>query len=670
MDNITINITEQPIEATINVQPQPINVEITIEQGGGGGGGAVDSVNGQTGIVVLDANDVGADVAGAAAAAEAAANAYTDAEIAALPPIPAAQVNSDWNAVSGVAEILNKPTIPAAQIQSDWNQSNNAAVDFIKNKPTIIPGIPKGTASGTDTYTATISGVTAYTNGDAYLIRFPNGNTSAATLNINSIGARSLYRNNDGALIGGDVWAGAEMLVIFNSTLNGFQCIGTSPNSLFSYVTNAESVTINKGQPVYVFGGTGDRITVKLAYNTSDATSAQTIGIAVANISAGQKGIIIIQGQLDNLSIFPTSTWSDGDFVYLGATAGSVTNVKPYAPNHLVYLGYVTSASNGNAGRMYVKVQNGYELDELHNVSAQNPNPNDGLFYNSVTGLWTARAGTKSDVGLSNVDNTSDANKPISSATQTALNAKEDTITTLPISKGGTNSGTALNNNRIITSSGGAIGEAAAITALRALKSDANGIPTHFDTTTEPSLTELSYVKGVTSAIQTQLAAKQNLITIFNDGAPTTANTGNTTSNLVKSILIPANTFSNNTTLLFRCMVTKTGVAGQVTCRMFIHTSAAVGGTQISTSQLTIAGGGIFVVERTLSILVAAGTGNGTRHAPPTSNLTPEFNALTTGYALNTAAINWTVDQYINLFLQNGAAGDSTFVQAVYINKY
>jgi hypothetical protein len=36
---------------------------------------------------------------------------------------------------------------------------------------------------------------------------------------------------------------------------------------------------------------------------------------------------------------------------------------------------------------------------------------------------------TKSDVGLSNVDNTSDLNKPISTATQTALNAKEDTIT-------------------------------------------------------------------------------------------------------------------------------------------------------------------------------------------------------------------------------------------------
>lgn len=53
------------------------------------------------------------------------------------PTIPAAQVNADWDAVSGVAMILNKPTIPAAQVQSDWNQSDNTKVDYIKNKPTI-----------------------------------------------------------------------------------------------------------------------------------------------------------------------------------------------------------------------------------------------------------------------------------------------------------------------------------------------------------------------------------------------------------------------------------------------------------------------------------------------------------------------------------------------------
>lgn len=246
-------------------------------------------------------------------------------------------------------------------------------------------GIPHATASGTDTYTATITGVTSYADGDAYLVRFTNGNTTSCTLNINTLGAIPLYRNNDGALIGGDIWAGAEMLCVYNSGLNIFQCIGTSPNSLYSYVTNADSVTLTKGMPVYAFGGQGDRMTVKRANNTTDATSAQTVGLVLStSIAANQKGIIIIQGLLDGLSTLPTSTFADGDPVYLGATAGTITNVKPYAPNHLVYLGVVTTASNGSAGRMYVRVQNGYELDELHNVQAQSPSLKDTLWYDNT----------------------------------------------------------------------------------------------------------------------------------------------------------------------------------------------------------------------------------------------------------------------------------------------
>lgn len=47
----------------------------------------------------------------------------------------------------------------------------------------------------------------------------------------------------------------------------------------------------------------------------------------------------------------------------------------------------------------------------------------------SVAGRTGAVTLTKSDVGLSAVDNTSDVNKPVSTAQQTALNAKENTIT-------------------------------------------------------------------------------------------------------------------------------------------------------------------------------------------------------------------------------------------------
>lgn len=248
-----------------------------------------------------------------------------------------------------------------------------------------------GTASGTDTYTVTISGPTAYNDGDAYLIRFTNGNTTGSTLNINGLGDIPLYRNNDGPLLGGDVADGGEMLCIYNSTLVRFQVIGISPNSLISYVTNADSVTITKGQVVYAFSGQGDRMTVKLANNSGDATSARTVGLVLsASIGANQKGFIMMQGLLDGLNILPTATYSDGDSLYLGATAGSITKVKPYAPAHLVYIGTVTTASNGSAGRLYVNIQNGYELDELHNVQAQSPALKDTLWYDSgvTPGQW------------------------------------------------------------------------------------------------------------------------------------------------------------------------------------------------------------------------------------------------------------------------------------------
>lgn len=357
----------------------------------------------------------------------------------------------------------------AKKVQYTTNQPSSST-DYLAADNTWKPysggsgggGIPHGSTSGTDTYTTTISGVTSLSDGDAFLIRFVTGNTTGCTLNINSLGAKTLYRNNDGALIGGDIISGAEMLCVYNSTTNGFQAIGTAPNTLLSYVTNAESTTITKGQAVYAFGGQGDRLKVKLAYNTGDSTSAQTIGVVLStSIAANQKGLIIMQGQIDGLSLFPTSTWADGDPIYLGATAGSFSHTKPLAPNHLVYLGFVTTASNGSAGRMYVRVQNGYEMDELHNVSAVSPNNNDILKYNTSTSLWE---------------------------TSNALSTKQDTIT-----------GAATT----ITSSN--------LTNYRALVSDGGGKVAVAATTSA----EIGYLSGVTSNIQTQLDSKSSVSKSF-----------------------------------------------------------------------------------------------------------------------------------------------------------
>jgi len=117
----------------------------------------------------------------------------------------------------------------------------------------------------------------------------------------------------------------------------------------------------------------------------------------------------------------------------------------------------------------------------------------------------------------------------------TGLPIDAGTTGTLPVARGGTSSTTALTNNRVMQSAGGAIVEAAAITASRALASDANGIPVASATTA----TELGYVSGVTSAIQTQLGNKQPL-----DGTLTSLAAYNTNGLLTQTA---ADTFTGRT---------------------------------------------------------------------------------------------------------------------------
>lgn len=64
--------------------------------------------------------------------------AYSD--LSGTPSIPAAQVNSDWNAVSGVAQILNKPTIPAAfsPSQSSASRSLNTAFQVSSTRHALV----------------------------------------------------------------------------------------------------------------------------------------------------------------------------------------------------------------------------------------------------------------------------------------------------------------------------------------------------------------------------------------------------------------------------------------------------------------------------------------------------------------------------------------------------
>jgi hypothetical protein len=168
-------------------------------------------------------------------------------------------------------------------------------------------------------------------------------------------------------------------------------------------VTNDESVAITKGQVVYAYAATGNRMSVKLANNSSDATSSKTVGVVSdASISAGGTGTITLVGVVDGLNL---GSYSDGDAVYLGSTAGSITNVKPYAPSHMVFVGIIERANNGN-GQLYVRIQNGYELNEIHDVQITGtPNAGSTIIYDKTNSLWknaTLTAGT--NIAITNAD--------------------------------------------------------------------------------------------------------------------------------------------------------------------------------------------------------------------------------------------------------------------------
>jgi hypothetical protein len=250
--------------------------------------------------------------------------------------------------------------------------------------PSILYGV--ATQSPAGVYTATIAGVASYTAGDTYIIKFDTVNDGASTLNINALGAVNIYKNTSTPLSTGDIKANQTVEVVYDGA--NFQAIGLITDQLLAYVHNAEGATISKGQVVYAYQASGNKMSVKLARADTDGTSAKTIGLVYdTSIGIGGEGYIIIQGVIEGVN---TAAFSAGNTLYLsGVTYGEVTATKPYAPTHLVYVGIVERANAGN-GQIYVRCQNGYEMDELHDVASTTAVNNDILYRDTTVtpNLW------------------------------------------------------------------------------------------------------------------------------------------------------------------------------------------------------------------------------------------------------------------------------------------
>lgn len=144
-------------------------------------------------------------------------------------------------------------------------------------------------------------------------------------------------------------------------------------------------------QVVKISGAQGQRPKVALAQANNDANSADTIGIVNETITNNQEGFVCTTGTITNINTTGSmqgETWADGDVLYLsGTTAGRLTNIKPQAPIHTVIVGFVIYAHN-NQGKIYVKVDNGYELNELHNVRINGVTDGQVLAYDSTLSVW------------------------------------------------------------------------------------------------------------------------------------------------------------------------------------------------------------------------------------------------------------------------------------------
>jgi len=333
-DIIDINISPVIETVALTIQPNLTTINVNTITGGGG---AVTSVNTLVGDVVLNQDDIldgttykqyslteKNKLAGIATGAE-------------------VNVNADWNAVSGDAEILNKPTIPSITNLVPYTGAN-ADVDLgefeLKAGQVEFDQTPTGTAG---------VGVMRWNDTDGTLdLGLKGGNV---TLQIGQ----------------------EEVVRVVNKT-----------------ATNVNLLQANY-QAVRVTGAQGQRLKVDLAQATNDALSAETIGLVTETINNNQEGFITTNGLVRNINTTGSlqgETWADGDIVYLSATtAGNITNVKPLAPNHLVIIGYVVSA-HITQGSIFVKVDVGYELDELHNVAISTPLNNQALTYETSTQLW------------------------------------------------------------------------------------------------------------------------------------------------------------------------------------------------------------------------------------------------------------------------------------------
>lgn len=150
------------------------------------------------------------------------------------------------------------------------------------------------------------------------------------------------------------------------------------------------AVAVTKGQAVYVSSADGTNMIVSKASNASEQTSSKTLGLVAQDLAINGQGFVVTEGLLAGLN---TSTANAGDPVWLGTDGNLIFGLlnKPTAPVHLVFIGIVTRVQTNN-GEIFVKVQNGFEMSELHDYVQSGVQDNFVISYESSTSLYKPKS--------------------------------------------------------------------------------------------------------------------------------------------------------------------------------------------------------------------------------------------------------------------------------------
>lgn len=249
----------------------------------------------------------------------------------------------------------------------------------------------------------------------------------------------------------------------------------------------------------------------------------------------------------------------------------------------------------------------------------------------SVNGYTGVVILSKSDVGLSNVDNTSDLNKPISTATQSALDGKEPAnaniqahISSTSNPHGVTKTQVGLSNVQNVDQtnasniSSGTLGESYLPSNINAAKIADGSV----------SSTEFQYLSNVTSDIQSQLNAKEPTVTkgdLTSSDISVTGGTGAVIGSGVSLSITKGNlseatssvlTISNGTSAVFgsgtsievkRSDVSTSGYLHKDDFAVFNNKQAALSFGDVTSSDITVTGGTGAVIGSGVSLALTKG---------------------------------------------------------------